>query len=636
MPRSLYLASAFVLLSGFARATHWTDPSFEDMVTGADLIAVVEIVEGGQFECSAKAIDVLKGRDPGTPFVLCGFNNPNWPKEGIEEESMRKGARLLAFLSKETLNPEADASAGSHACGDGLGEASPDGSGKVKGKGDATSKDKASGSDKDQRETQAKASKARTRTVWRVPTPTSGDLPIIDGRIHGGWYRTTYPDAQGGTDVEMVLALIRGYLLHLEGKPPTAARKIIAERLTSDAVGAVTDAEDAENVARMKAVEWLLCAQAVYGEEAAAPAVLAATAKDIDLVKICGARALRSLGRSRGVLDRIAALLKVEHSFVQAEAAKSLLALGYPAGEAVPVLVAALPTSESFEDGRERIMSPLRNTYASGRETMVHALTELGAAKEAHEALLGLIQEEGLTEGVFHALARHFLKYPSARARAKFIEMYVRCPEEAVPIFNSYLLEERSPESLAAVADRILKDKGGWCRQESLEGLAKAVPQGDPLLSRVVLAVLRERDTTLCFPFAVKAATEEIRRELDLYPSDGLDASERDLLSLVREAVALKLSPERKAEAYVDAWVRLVRKGEAIGRVSEHLLGELVRSTTAEFRSYAVQKLREGQDPDGLSLDTLAAIQALGGKLSEAEERELKDAPPGLIVTFDR
>lgn len=107
-------------------------------------------------------------------------------------------------------------------------------------------------------------------------------------------------------------------------------------------------------------------------------------------------------------------------------------------------------------------------------------------------------------------------------------------------------------------------------------------------------------------------------------------------MSLVREAVALKLSPERKAEAYVDAWVRLVRKGEAIGRVSEHLLGELVRSTTAEFRSYAVQKLREGQDPDGLSLDTLAAIQALGGKLSEAEERELKDAPPGLIVTFDR
>jgi hypothetical protein len=584
MPRIFLLLAVVLGLIPPVVATQWTDPSFEEMVADAELIAVIQVVEGGKFLCIAKALEVLKGADPGGNFIMCEFNNPNWPAEGIAKESMARGERLLVFLHEQPLEDD-------------------------------------EGELKDSKEAK------EDKKTWAVPTPSTGDFRIIDGKLHGGWYDVSYPHSSAGIDAQLTLALIRGYLLHLAGKPPAEARKLLGEKLTADLSKGVTEEDEGEeNQRKVKLLEWLLCAQGAYGEKGLAPAVLAAAKAKHDLVKICAARALRSAGNSEEILSALNELLGEGNSFVEAEAAKSLMLNGFPREKAIPLLLKALPGSSVNQGGPTRIMDPLLNTSASGRESIIRALTFYSAEKEAHDELLKLIQDEGLEKGVFIALAEHFLKFRSEKARAKFLELYDRCPEGALPLFHGYLLQEKSPEAIQAVAKRITNgDIDAWACRNAFKALLAALPRNDPILEKVLKSLLDRfkgiENADNFFEFAIPVTSPEIAGIVLSYSSDELNDEHSKLLKLVRKAVRLKLDANRSAPKKLESWLKLIAEtGE-----NEFLLKELPFLTPPDLREATIRKLREIRPENSWWYHGSKAIQDLGGTPTSEEERDLKE-----------
>lgn len=556
------LLAAFLLLSPARslQASSWVDPTFEEMADRAELIAVAEVTEGGEYKATVRAIDVLKGTDPGKPFLVGGFNNENWPPQGIERESLATGERMLLFLTVE-------------------------------------------------------------KGVREVPTPSTGDFRIQAGRLKGGWYSVSYPNRSPGVEADLGVELVRGYVLHRQSRPPTLARKLIRERLTAAAVGEVNDSQDEENERNAWRLQWLLCAQAAYGERDLVQPVLAAAACPHDLVKTCAGRALGSVEPSPEVRAALGSLLLYPHSFVQAEAAGALLKGSFQKAEVVPLVVKALPGSLDFQGGPTRIMDPLRNTRASGREVMIRLLTGLDAAKEAHDELVKLIQDEGLTGGVFEALADHFLKHRSDAARARFLELYARCPEEALPYSHRYLLREKSPASLEAVIRRLTGGDATIGAGDLLE-LFPLISPDERLLEELVLHALKkpqeEGDATVT-AFCILVPTPAVDRALSAFPTEGMDEDELQALATAREAVKLKLDPAVDPGKRLEAWLRLIRRDA--GLTTEYLVLDLARSTPSELRPRAVEGLRAGQD--SLPSEQLKAVHALGGKLTPEEESRL-------------
>ena len=58
----------------------------DEMLSGADLIVIVEVVRRGEHSTLMKAEKVLKGTAPTKPFTVMWYNNENWPREAIEKK----------------------------------------------------------------------------------------------------------------------------------------------------------------------------------------------------------------------------------------------------------------------------------------------------------------------------------------------------------------------------------------------------------------------------------------------------------------------------------------------------------------------------------------------------------------------
>ncbi len=399
----LLVAFYFVCLS--AHASMWEDPGFEEMLENSTLIAVVEVQADGKFSCPVNAVDVLKGTAPAGKFTLAGYNDEQMEERGIEAETLHKGDRVLAFMRPLEKAPE--------------------------------------------------ERKAGDKAIFLVPTPSCGDFVIRGGRIRGGCYLHTYPLRYPAIETSTVVELVRGAVQRRAGKEPQAARKLIGEKLTIAALEAVTEADTEENIAAEWTLHWLLWAAGDYGG-AAPEVVIKAAVSGSPVVQITAGRALRRLPADDKTLAAAAALLRSRHSYAQGEAVRVLLAgAGFDRAKCVEALLKALPDSSSAGRSPGNIMDPIRNVDASGRELMIRAIGHYKAAAEAESVLVALIKDEGLSEGVFTALRDHFLAHRSDAARARFLELLSRCPDEALTIFLSYAGNERSKESLAAVSARL-------------------------------------------------------------------------------------------------------------------------------------------------------------------------------------
>ena len=166
------IAALCVVVSvSLLQGSTWKDPTFEEMVRTAELVAVVEVLAGGPFECTVQVLDAVKGEAPPNAIRVTGYNNEHWPPHGVDEETLDTGQKLLMFLVE--------------------GESSGD-------------------------ERSDPAQK-----LWFTPTPSTGDYRIEeridDRRIRGSWYDTSYPDTSAAVDLAIVLALVRGLVRHQAG-----------------------------------------------------------------------------------------------------------------------------------------------------------------------------------------------------------------------------------------------------------------------------------------------------------------------------------------------------------------------------------------------------------------------------------
>lgn len=559
-------------LCAAAHSTMWVDPTFEEMVERAELIAVVEVAEGGDFYCRVKATDVLKGKAPAGPFHVGGYNNPMWPQRARKKEAYAKGGKVLMLLHKGQVctvgrvQEHRDRLAkGVQAERELLAEL------KRKPKADESALKRLRAHiqalEKDiaemPQEVRPRGPRLPATTkMWRVPTPSTGDYRIKKGKLHGGWYLVSYPDRDPGVDAAMVIELVRGYVQHKAGRPPHAARKVLAEKLTVKAVQDISKAKAPENLARAQEVHWLLCAQGAYGVKERAAAVLSATRCRDSLVQICAARAIRSLGASKEPLAALAELLMVPHPYVQAEACRTLIAGGFAKGQAAPLLLKALPKSDPRGQGPRSIMDPIRNVYASGREMMIRALTHFGADREAHDLLLKFLPSKALSRGIFSALSTHFVKYPSVQARTKFLKLYRVCPEDAMPLFHEYLLAEKSRESLKAVSGKLLGVKtSDYQHVQELKKFFAVLKRDDPLLvATATKGAGKFANEDWIVPVCVKALVRE-----------GSDAS-------------IKLA----ADSILNANIGMLYRSEAI----DHFVRGLPRDHPA-IRSVVLEALRK-------------------------------------------
>jgi hypothetical protein len=137
-------------------------------------------------------------------------------------------------------------------------------------------------------------------------------------------------------------------------------------------------------------------------------------------------------------------------------------------------------------------MDPVRNQDASGRELMIRAIAHFKAEAEAEGALTGLIADKGLSEGVFVALREHFLKNKSDKARDRFLELFGRCPPDAVPVFLTYLAAEGSEASRKAIAEKLVSSSlSEFNRAEALREAGQHALPPDYLL-RVIQSVSKK------------------------------------------------------------------------------------------------------------------------------------------------
>ena len=87
------------LTSVSAQASMWSDPDWEEMLKESELIALVEVIEGGKFVAKVKPVTTFKG-SVATEFYVTGFNNNNWPADAIKTESFNEKDRYYVFAAR--------------------------------------------------------------------------------------------------------------------------------------------------------------------------------------------------------------------------------------------------------------------------------------------------------------------------------------------------------------------------------------------------------------------------------------------------------------------------------------------------------------------------------------------------------
>lgn len=147
----------------------WSDPDWEQMLRESELIALVEVIEGGRYIAKVKVVRALKGNITGEFFVT-DYNNNQWPREAIKAESFQKRQEYYLFLKpqKEERGDLTFLATLAEETGD-------------------TAMKKMLG----------RLDTHELRYVW---TPSAGDLRVEKGQVHYSLLRTSYSLSAPGRD----------------------------------------------------------------------------------------------------------------------------------------------------------------------------------------------------------------------------------------------------------------------------------------------------------------------------------------------------------------------------------------------------------------------------------------------------
>ncbi len=97
MRRLFPLCCAVLMMSGLARASMWSDPDWQEMLKQSELIALVEVIEGGKYVAKVRPLTTFKGAAP-AEFYATEFNNISSGADGIAAESFKEKERYYLFL----------------------------------------------------------------------------------------------------------------------------------------------------------------------------------------------------------------------------------------------------------------------------------------------------------------------------------------------------------------------------------------------------------------------------------------------------------------------------------------------------------------------------------------------------------
>jgi hypothetical protein len=378
-------------------------------------------------------------------------------------------------------------------------------------------------------------------------------------------------------------------------------------------------------------LDWLLGAQAAYGDASVGRAVMAAARSRASGVRLAGARALKSLGATDDVMKLIAELLRAKgdgvETFLQAEATRALVAIDPDGRRAVDMILAALPASDPRGGGSTELMDPVLRYDASGTETMVRALTRYRAAR-AEPALVGLLKQKEVTGGVLDALMAHFLVLPSTAARAELLRLYAAVPDrdsDELRRYHRFFVRDADPRALDAAFTRMLRSQAElWPYRSMLKDYALHRARGDARLESAMVQLLRARsgDEHLVYlvPLALSIATQSTIDQLLGLDPDRLGDGGAETLAIVARAVALQRSPPADPNERMQAWLRIVEDDRKVGFSSVYLLRELVCSTPKDQHD-GLATLLEKNEPNQHARAAIRFLRSISSK-SDAAERD--------------
>jgi hypothetical protein len=168
---AILLVVVAILAPTELRADTWVDPDWPAMVKEAQMIVLVEIVEGGDFEANVKALKTFKGEAPKNTFTVQGFNGPHLARPDIAKGAFKKGQKWYLFLSKAGATYRTPTPSSENL----LLEA-----GKVMISLHFPTWARYRGLSK-------------TGATYRTPTPSSGNLLLEDGKVRISLHFTTWP-----------------------------------------------------------------------------------------------------------------------------------------------------------------------------------------------------------------------------------------------------------------------------------------------------------------------------------------------------------------------------------------------------------------------------------------------------------
>ncbi len=179
MRRLFPLCCAVLMMSGLARASMWSDPDWKEMLKESELIALVEVIEGGKYVAKVRPLTVFQG-EIGGEFYVIGFNNSSWPADAIETGSFRENQRYYLFLVRhervaDYLDSVARVEEGP------LVRFIADGMSRIFG-----SRPSFSGATPVMKA-------AKLGLVWSVWSPSAGDLPVNGETVRYDLLQTSYP-----------------------------------------------------------------------------------------------------------------------------------------------------------------------------------------------------------------------------------------------------------------------------------------------------------------------------------------------------------------------------------------------------------------------------------------------------------
>jgi hypothetical protein len=419
--RLLLLRSALLAHSALAQAP---PPSFETLVHQSTLIAVVQVTEGGPWVASAKVLIPLKGGNPEGEIRFGGFNSREWPADKQTAAKLKPGDRRLIFLQWEKIF-----------------------SGYTVSRDDVAAL-KAGKITRDELQDRAKP---KEETMLSLAQPGIGSYPIKGTALQASWLDVVARDDRPTLPLQIALPLLKGVVVTETARQPEKAQDVIREQLTQANVRA------AESPDRLLELEWLLCAQALFGVIERADAVIAAASHTAPAVRYAAARALRALPENHDSLTTAERLLKTADSRLQAETAESLIAGKYSVEQVERILSGSLALASIANGTGKGLDTLVAGHEPSGREALIRALTHFKIHEAVHNQLVEFINLPDLDHGLMSALRDHFLAHPSNIARGRFIDSFEQCPPAGIPLFTDYFYKEGSDAALSAMQRKILE-----------------------------------------------------------------------------------------------------------------------------------------------------------------------------------